>query len=174
MSLLFLRTYPDPVLRRPASPVETFDDRLRDLVREMTTQMRRHNGIGLAAPQVGVSRRVIVFDHDGRGGHLVNPVLLTRSEAVELGAEGCLSLPGVFADLPRHVTVLATGADLDGAPLTIDASGLLARCMQHEVDHLDGVLFIDRLEPSERRRVLAAYQEVGLTAVQKPSPRHHH
>lgn len=177
MGLLYLRTYPDPVLRTPAEPVTVFDDRLEDLIAELTLRMRVHHGVGLAAPQLGVASRVIVFlDADGRPQHLVNPVLVSRSAELAVAEEGCLSLPGLFAQLPRSTGVSAVGQRADGTTARFDASGFVARCVQHEIDHLDGVLFVDHLPPAERDRLLAALvEQAGPDALPRTatSPRHH-
>ncbi|HEY9523129.1 MAG TPA: peptide deformylase [Thermopolyspora sp.] len=156
MSAHQIRTFGDPALRESAHPVADFDRSLRDLVRSLQHTMRRGPGrAGLAAPQVGVPLRVIAFDVDGRRGHLVNP-RLELSERVIVADEACLSAPGVWWPLERSFSVMARGRDMHGRPLTIRAIGTLARVLQHEADHLDGILFSDRLPADERARFLSA------------------
>ncbi len=142
-------TYPDPFLTTRAAAVPRVDDRIRDLVRDMFETMRAAKGVGLAAPQVGVSRRVIVVDVspavEGEAPlALVNPEIVERRGA-EPGVEGCLSVPGVEGEVVRSAFVAVRGLDERGDPVRVEATGLLARALQHEIDHLDGVLFITRL-----------------------------
>ncbi len=142
-------TYPDPFLTRKAIPVLRVDDKVRELVRDMFETMHAASGVGLAAPQIGVGRRVIVVDvspmeTESLPVALVNPEIAERSGSVE-GMEGCLSVPGVEGLVPRAESVLVRGLDLQGQPVRIRATGFLARALQHEIDHLDGVLFIDRI-----------------------------
>lgn len=163
MSVLAVRLYGDPVLRQKAAEVTAFDDGLRRLVEDMRETMKAYNGVGLAATQVGVTQRVFVvdvpLDDERRATHtFVNPVL-DRREGSESGEEGCLSIPGVYEDVTRSLRVRARGVDEHGKPFEIVAEGFLARAIQHEVDHLDGVLFVDRLGPLKRqflRRTLDA------------------
>lgn len=152
---LALRYYGDPVLRRKADPVPAVDAAIRELIDSMFDAMYRERGIGLAAPQVGVSQRVFVVDVEGEGGErrklaLVNP-RMARVSGSTVAEEGCLSIPGIHADVKRHAEVTFEALDETGAPLTVHASGLLARALQHELDHLDGVLFIDRLSAIRRK-----------------------
>lgn len=142
-------TYPDPVLLGKSAPVPRVTDAVRELVRDMFETMRAANGIGLAAPQVGVGKRVIVVDvspvEPEQGPlALVNPVIAARRGAVE-GTEGCLSVPGVEGIVPRAEWVAVNGLTEAGEPVRIEAAGILARALQHEIDHLDGILFIDRI-----------------------------
>lgn len=151
-----IRLYSDPVLRTVADPVTAFDRRLRELVRSMQATTRAGAGrAGLAAPQIGVPLRVLVFELDGRSGHLVNP-RLEPSERTVVADEACLSAPGLWWPLERSYSVVARGRDMYGKPVTVRALGMLARVLQHEVDHLDGVLFGDRLSREDRERFLAA------------------
>jgi peptide deformylase len=152
-----IRLFGDPVLRTPADPVVDFDRQLRQLVDDLTDTMLEHSGVGLAAPQLGVGLRVFTFDVDDVVGHLVNPVLEFPDEEEEEGPEGCLSLPGVYFDTKRRHSVVAKGFTADGAPVQLVGSGLMARCVQHETDHLDGVLFLDRLDRESRK---AAMKEI--------------
>jgi peptide deformylase len=150
------------VLRRPAREVETIDAEVRTLVRDMFETMYEAEGIGLAAPQVGVSRRVIVVDVREKGVDpfpLVNPRLVEESPEREKLEEGCLSIPGVSAPVERAVRVVVEGLDLEGRPVRLEAEGLLGRCLLHEIDHLDGVLFIDRLGPLQRSMLLRRYRK---------------
>jgi peptide deformylase len=163
-----IRTFGDPALREPAGPVESFDDALRRLAEDMIATMHDAPGVGLAAPQVGRSIRLIVFDVQDEEGPqaLANPVL--RDEwGEQIEEEGCLSLPGLYFPVRRSMRVWAEGFDLDGHQVTIEAEELLARVLQHEVDHLAGVLFIDRLDAEHRGEALATIrdQALGLTPV---------
>src|SRR5690606_28219168 len=141
-----IRLFGDPVLRTPAEPVKDFDKELRQLVKDLTDTMIDAPGAGLAAPQLGVSLRVFTYYVDDRRGQLVNPTLVLSAE--QAGAEeGCLSLPGLAFPTPRAVGAVAKGFTMYGGPITLEGTHLLARCVQHETDHLDGVLFIDRMDP---------------------------
>jgi peptide deformylase len=158
-----IRMFGDPVLREPARPVESFDDALHRLADDMIETMHEAPGVGLAAPQVGRSLRLIVFDvQDDEGPTaMANPVL--RDEwGEQLEEEGCLSLPGLYYPLRRAMKVWADGFDLDGHEVMIEAEELLARVLQHEVDHLGGVLFIDRLEAEHRAEALATLRDQAL------------
>ena len=146
----------DPVLRTPAAVVTTFDKELRRLVKDLSDTMIEAPGVGLAAPQIGVGLRVFVYDVDDAFGHLVNPVLHFPSEEEQDGPEGCLSLPDLTFDCRRRQHVVAHGQNVYGDPVTIEGSDLLARCVQHETDHLDGILFVDRLDPETKRAALEA------------------
>lgn len=150
-----LRYFGDPVLTTPAAPVDRIDDSLRALAADMLATMGASRGVGLAANQVGVTKRVFVYDCLGMRGVLVNPVWRPVGEAAQTGSEGCLSIPGVRGVVTRHHTVIARGLDEFARPVAIRASGLLARCIQHETDHLDGVLFLTRMEPAERKAAMA-------------------
>jgi peptide deformylase len=153
-----IRLFGDPVLRTPADPVTTFDKELRVLVRDLTETMQDAPGAGLAAPQIGISLRVFVYDVEGVVGHLVNPSL-DLSEEQEEGEEGCLSLPGLAFPTKRAYRAVATGFNMYGDPVTVEGTDLMARCVQHETDHLDGVLFIDRLDREQRKLALKAIRE---------------
>ncbi|WP_406674632.1 peptide deformylase [Nonomuraea sp. N2-4H] len=156
MSVLPIRMFGDPVLRTVAEPVRDFDRELRRLVKSLTATLRAGPGrAGLAAPQLGEPVRVVVYDYDGKSGHLVNP-RLELSERRVTADEACLSAPGVWWPLERSYMVTARGRDMFGKPVTVRALGTLARVLQHETDHLDGVLFSDHLEEAERERFLAA------------------
>ena len=155
MTVQPIRLYGDPVLTTIANPVETFDKELRKLVADLTDTMLKAPGVGLAAPQIGVSLRVFSWWVDGELGHLCNPVL-DLSEDEQDGEEGCLSLPGLTYDTKRSMSVVARGMSMYGEPISIEGSELLARCIQHETDHLDGIVFIDRLDVGARKDAMKA------------------
>jgi peptide deformylase len=150
VSIRPIRLFGDPVLRTPGDPVTTFDAELRKLVKDLTDTMMDAPGVGLAAPQIGVGLRVFTFYVDEVLGHLINPTLKLSTE-VEVDDEGCLSFPGLAYPTSRSFGAVATGFDMHGEPITVEGTGQLARCVQHEADHLDGVLFIDRLDPAQRK-----------------------
>jgi peptide deformylase len=145
-----IRIFGDPVLRTPADPVTDFDAELRRLVKDLTDTMLDAPGVGLAAPQIGVSLRVFTYHVDDQLGHLINPSLDLSPEE-ETDDEGCLSFPGLTFPVARAYGVVAKGFNMHGEPVNLEGSGHLARCVQHETDHLDGVLFIDRLDPVARK-----------------------
>ncbi len=155
MSITPIRVFGDPVLRTPAAPVVDFDTGLRQLVADLTETMFAVGGAGLAAPQIGVGLRVFTWYVDGEVGHLVNPDVTPVGEEMEEASEGCLSIPGYRWDCRRHLHVAATGWNLHGDPVQVKGSHMLARAVQHETDHLDGVLFVDRLDPGAREAALA-------------------
>jgi peptide deformylase len=162
-----LRTIGDPVLRERARPVTEFDTKLRKLAHDMMDVMESEEGVGLAAPQVGVLSRVIVWKHpesDDERYYFVNPEIVERSEACCTLLEGCLSVPGESMEVSRAEEVVVTAQDLEGRALRMHVTGLLARIVQHEIDHLDGCLIVDRTSPEERRRVMKALRERILTA----------
>ena len=150
MSIKAIRLFGDPVLRTPAEPVTDFDAELRRLVKDLTDTMLEAPGLGLAAPQIGVGLRVFTYYIDDVLGHLINPTLQLSAEE-ETDDEGCLSFPSLQYPTPRSYGVVAGGFDMHGEPVTLEGTGQLARCVQHETDHLDGILFIDRLDPSQRK-----------------------
>jgi peptide deformylase len=150
VSIRPIRLFGDPVLRTPAEPVTDFDAELRRLVKDLTDTMLEAPGVGLAAPQIGVGLRVFTYNIDDVLGHLINPVL-RLSEDEETDDEGCLSFPGLQYPTKRSYGVVATGFNMHGDQVTIEGAGQLARCVQHETDHLDGILFIDRLDPAQRK-----------------------
>ncbi|HET7326135.1 MAG TPA: peptide deformylase [Nocardioidaceae bacterium] len=155
MSVKPIRLFGDPVLRTKAAPVVDFDKELRTLVADLTDTMQDAPGAGLAAPQIGVGLRVFTYYVDGELGHLVNPDL-TLSEDEQFGPEGCLSIPDLTFDCTRALRVVARGMNMHGEPVVIDGSDMLARAIQHENDHLDGVMFIDRLDRETRREAMRA------------------
>ncbi|MEX5712930.1 MULTISPECIES: peptide deformylase [Parafrankia] len=169
MSVRDIRLLGDPVLRTVADPVATFDRELRRLVDDLAETMRDAGGVGLAAPQLGVSLRVFTYlDDSDEVGHLINPVLGPFSEEMMDGEEGCLSLPGLAFDLRRPERVLAVGQNSHGDPVTVEGSGILSRCLQHETDHLDGILFIDRLDKETKRAAMKAIREAEWSNEPKP------
>jgi len=155
----------DPVLHRPSAQVTEFDEALRRLVLDMFASMAAADGVGLAANQIGVDARIFVIDcPDAAGedvvGYAINPVLTVLEPeddepAEELTEEGCLSVPGPYAELPRAFRARVDGVDVTGRPVSIEATGMAARCLQHEMDHLDGVVYVDRLPGEQRERLLA-------------------
>ncbi len=153
-----IRLFGDPVLRKPALEVVDFDKELRRLVADLTDTMLDAPGAGLAAPQIGIGLRVFTWHVDDEVGHLVNPVL-DLSEEEQDGPEGCLSIPGLSIDCRRALSVVAKGFDQHGEPVVIEGSELLARAIQHETDHLDGVLFLDRLDPANRKLAMKEIRE---------------
>jgi peptide deformylase len=162
-----IRLFGDPVLRTPAEAVVDFDKELRGLVRDLEETMMDAPGAGLAAPQIGVGLRVFTYYVDGELGHLINPSLDLSDDEQE-GDEGCLSLPDLTFNTRRALRVVAKGFDQHGEPVTIEGSELLARCIQHETDHLDGILFIDRLDRVTRKLALKAVREAEWAGEQPP------
>ena len=158
MSIQEIRFFGDPVLTTPASPVVDFDKELRVLVQDLTDTMLDAPGAGLAAPQIGVSLRVFVWDVDEALGHLINPVL-TLSEEMQDGEEGCLSFPELRYETPRAMRAVAKGFNMYGEPITVEGSEFLARALQHETDHLNGILFIDKLSAEDRKLAMKEIRE---------------
>ena len=156
---LDIRTFGDPVLKTRAAPVESFDESLVRLTQDMLGTMRDNEGVGLAATQVGRLKRVLVAAVEDDEYVIVNPVLTDRSETTETATEGCLSIPGIQVDVERPTAVTVSGQDVSGKPLQIEASDLLARVLQHEVDHLDGVLILDRTDRQSRKAALREWRE---------------
>ncbi|HEX3792788.1 MAG TPA: peptide deformylase [Pseudonocardiaceae bacterium] len=169
MAVRDVRLFGDPVLRERADQVTEFDRDLRRLVTDLTETLRDQRGSGLAATQIGVLSRVFVFHVDGVSGHLVNPVLDFPDEQEQDGPEGCLSIPGLYFDTVRRLNVVAKGADQHGRPLQVVGTGELSRCLQHETDHLDGVVFIDRLDTQSRKAALRAIRAAEWN--QSPTPK---
>jgi peptide deformylase len=159
-----VRLFGDPVLKQRAREVEDFDGSLAALVETMYETMYEAVGVGLAAPQIGVQRRIFTYDV-GEGPHaVVNPEIV-ESAGEWVFSEGCLSVPGLHFEIARPKVVTLRGIGLDGGDLETEADEMLARVFQHEIDHLDGILLLDRLEPDERKRALRALREQDLTAV---------
>jgi peptide deformylase len=151
-----IREVGDPVLRTPADEVTSFDRELAALVRDLLETVDHPGRAGLAAPQIGVGLRAFSYNIDGVIGHMVNPTIVELSEEAQDGDEGCLSVPGIWAPTVRAMHAVVEGFDVHGEPLTLEGSGLMARCLQHEVDHLDGKLFLDRLTGDARKSALRA------------------
>jgi peptide deformylase len=158
VSVRRIRTFGDPILRRPAAPVDDFDTSVHRLVTDLTETLASAGGAGLAAPQIGVGLRVFVYVAPGEQRrdidairHIVNPVLTEQDDEMIDDEEGCLSIPGLTYDLPRPRRIVATGSDVHGEPLRIEGTERMARCLAHETDHLDGILFVDRLDPERRK-----------------------
>lgn len=172
MAVQPIRLFGDPVLTTRADEVTSFDKELRNLVRDLTETMLDAPGVGLAAPQIGVSLRVFTYHvDDEQAGHLVNPVVRAVGEEEQDGDEGCLSLPGLAFPTVRKLKVVATGVDMHGEPVTVEGTELLARCVQHEVDHLDGILFIDRLDAEQRKAAMRAIREAEWSGMSAPAVR---
>ncbi|MCP2166237.1 peptide deformylase [Goodfellowiella coeruleoviolacea] len=169
MTVQPVRLFGDPVLTTPAAEVTTFDRELHKLVKDLRDTLHDERGAGLAAPQIGVSLRVFTFHVNDVEGHLVNPVLDFPDEEEQDGPEGCLSIPGLYYDTKRRLNVVAKGYTMHGDPVQVVGTGLLARCLQHETDHLDGVLFIDRLDTQTRKEALRAIRNAEWN--NQPGPR---
>lgn len=178
MSIQPIRFFGDPVLTTPAAEVSDFDKELRTLVQDLTDTMIDAPGAGLAAPQIGVPLRVFVWHVDDEFGHLVNPSL-DLSDELQEGEEGCLSFPDLAYETPRAMRAVARGWNMYGEPITVEGTELLARALQHETDHLNGVLFIDRLSPELRKQAMRdirqaewflSAQESGINPEIKVSP----
>lgn len=155
--------YGAAVLHRPCARVDSFDADLEALVEDMFASMYAANGVGLAASQIGVSKRVFVYDcpdasGENQAGHVINPVLTTIGAVAPpvSGPEACLSVPGQQAEVSRAAVATVTGTDVGGGPVTVTGTGLLARCFQHETDHLGGIVYVDLLPADERAAILAA------------------
>jgi peptide deformylase len=162
VTIMRIRTLGDPVLRQRTRPVEVFDDTLRRLVDDLFATMYDAPGVGLAANQVGLQLACFVYDdHDGHKGFVANPELADL-EGEQTDSEGCLSIPGPYADTTRALRVRLRGLGLDGEPLELEGEGLLARIFQHETDHLNGKLYIDRLDDDGRRDVMRQLREIEL------------
>ena len=158
MSIQEIRFFGDPVLTTPASPVVDFDKELRALVKDLTDTMLDAPGAGLAAPQIGVPLRVFVWDVDEALGHLINPVL-ELSDEMQDGEEGCLSFPELRYETPRAMRAVAKGFNMYGEPVVVEGTEFLARALQHETDHLNGILFIDKLSAENRKLAMKEIRE---------------
>ena len=178
MAIQPIRLFGDPVLVTPASPVIDFDKELRTLVADLTQTMQHAPGAGLAAPQIGVPLRVFVWDVDDELGHLINPTL-DLSDEMQEGEEGCLSFPQLSYQTPRAMRAVAKGWNMYGEPVIVEGTELLARALQHETDHLAGIVFIDRLPADSRKIAMKEIREsdwfgtaidAGITPTFKVSP----
>ncbi|NKX50061.1 peptide deformylase [Arthrobacter deserti] len=165
MTILSIRIIGDPVLRTKAEPVTDFGPELAKLVEDMDQTMEDVDGAGLAAPQGGASLRVFTFRIDGRRGHIINPVLETSEDFQPDVVEGCLSIPGLGFPVRRRRWARATGVDVHGNEVVVEGEGMLARCLQHETDHLDGILYTDRLDGEDRRKALRAIRDASYNTV---------
>ena len=154
---MVITTYGNPVLRQKAHPVETIDSEIKRVCESMVEALIRANGVGLAAPQIGVSKRIIVLDLDGEFHVLINPEFVDVCGEEDESQEGCLSVPGVEAPVLRKRRACVRGLTLDGKETEVEGEGLIARALQHEIDHLDGILFIDHLSPARRQSLLKEY-----------------
>lgn len=170
MAVLSIRVFGDPGLRTPAETITTFDEALARLADDMTETMKAAPGVGLAAPQVGVSRRLFTYDDgDEHAGALCNPEIVWYSEETQTGEEGCLSIPQIYFPVTRSLKVTVKAQTLDGQPVELEGEGLLARIFQHEIDHLNGILFVDRLDEQNRREAMRAIREAAL-GLAEPAP----
>jgi peptide deformylase len=171
VTVLQIRTFGDPVLRSPALDVVDFDDHLKTLASHMRETMLAAPGVGLAAPQVGVPRRLFTFDSGEDAGAYANPEVVWSSEETQEGEEGCLSIPGVYFPVVRAMKVRVRAQTLDAEPVEREAEGFLARIFQHEIDHLAGTLFVDRLDAEHRREAMRLIREAELgLAPTQPGP----
>lgn len=170
MAIRSIRLFGDPVLRTAAEPVADFDKQLRTLVKDLTQTLDDAQGAGLAAPQIGVGLRVFAYAVGEERGHLVNPVLEFPDEEEVEDEEGCLSFPGIYFDVKRRLNTVAKGFTDRGDPVQIVGTEILARCVQHETDHLDGVLFIDRMDQQTRKQAMKAIREADWNGPVKTSP----
>ena len=159
MSILDIRVLGDPVLRKPTKRVTEVTDELRTLIADMFETMYAAEGIGLAAPQVGRSERLTVVDVEGKKFALINPEMVSSDNTTEKAEEGCLSIPDIYGDVERPATVTVRFTDENGESREETASELLGRCFQHEIDHLDGKLFIDYLSPLKRKAAMSKWEK---------------
>jgi peptide deformylase len=154
-----LRIFGDPILKSRASPVKDFDGALKRLAEDMMRVMRESEGVGLAANQIGYLKRIFVTSYDDEEFVIANPVIEKRSENTGTDVEGCLSLPEIRVEVERPTAVTVSGQDLSGAPMRVEAEGILARIFQHEIDHLDGVLILDRTDRESRKNALREFRK---------------
>ena len=174
MAILEILEFPDPRLRKQAQPVEVFDAGLKQLVADMLETMYQAPGIGLAATQVDVHRQLVVLDvseNKDRPLVLVNPRILSK-EGAQVYQEGCLSVPGIFADVERALSIRVAAQDVDGKPFELEADDLLAVCIQHELDHLHGKVFVDYLSPLKREMVRKRLEKQRRERTQEPAREH--
>ncbi|QRZ60868.1 peptide deformylase [Rothia sp. ZJ932] len=175
MTILTIRTVGDPVLRTECEDITVFDEQLRTLVADMLETMYEVNGVGLAGPQVGISKRIFTYGNiAGREGHVINPVLTVGEEDQE-GSEGCLSVPGLSSETPRKNWAKVIGVDMYNQPVEIEGEGLFARMLQHETDHLYGKMFIDRVVGEDKKRIMRAiraaqYNDVSAAVIGERAP----
>lgn len=165
-----IRVFGDPVLKAPAAEVKDVDDKLVRLAEEMLVVMYEAPGIGLAAPQIGVQKQLFVYDNDGVSGTIINPTI-KESSGEWVYEEGCLSIPGLYVEMLRPKQILVHGWDLDGNELEFEADELWSRLIQHEFDHLHGVLMFDRMTPDQRKDALAEYARLQEQPAAPAKPR---
>src|ERR1700744_2815541 len=170
MAIRDIRLFGDPILRTAADPVTDFDKQLRSLVKDLTQTLDDAQGAGLAAPQIGVGLRVFAYAVGSERGYLVKPVLEFPDEEEQEGEEGCLSFPGIYFDVKRRLNTVAKGFTDRGDPVQIVGTEILARCVQHETNPLDGVLFIDRMDQQTRKQAMKAIREADWNGPVKTSP----
>jgi peptide deformylase len=154
-----IRLFGDPVLKTVSAPVDHVDDGVRALVDDLVDSVRLPGRAGVAAPQIGVNLRAFSYNIEGEVGYVINPELVEVTGEPELVDEGCLSVPGLWHKTPRHPFARVRGIDLDGNAIEVAGEGLMAQALQHEVDHLDGIVYLDRLEKDERRAAMRAVRE---------------
>ena len=154
-----IRLFGDPVLKTVSAPVEQIDDGVRALVADLVDSVRLPGRAGVAASQIGVNLRAFSYNVDGEVGYVLNPEIVEVSGEVELIDEGCLSVPGLWHKTPRHPFARVRGIDLDGNEIELSGNGLMAQALQHETDHLDGILYLDRLQKDERRAAMKEVRE---------------
>jgi peptide deformylase len=170
MAIRPIRLFGDPVLRTEADPVTDFDKQLRNLVKDLQQTLDDAEGAGLAAPQIGVGLRVFAYALGNERGYLVNPTLDFPDDEQVDGEEGCLSFPGIYYDVKRRLNTVARGFTDRGDPIQVVGTQILARCLQHETDHLDGVLFIDRMDAATRKEAMKAIRAADWNNPVKVSP----
>jgi peptide deformylase len=171
MAIRPIRLFGDPILLTEAEPVVDFDRQLRHLVKDLTETLRDAGGAGLAGPQIGVGLRVFAYNVNGQWGYLVNPALSFPDEQEQDGDEGCMSFPGLYFDVKRRQNTVARGFTDRGDPVQVVGSATLARCLQHETDHLDGVLFIDRMDLETRKAAMKAIRAADWSGLRvSPHP----
>jgi peptide deformylase len=156
-----IRLFGDPVLRTASDPIPEITDSIRNLILDLEQATDLPGRAGVAAPQIGVNLRAFSYKVDGVIGHLINPVLVETFGEPELVDEGCLSLPEIWSKTPRYPKVKVSGTTLEGEQVNIEAEGLLAQVLQHEIDHLDGKVYLDRLDPESRKKCMAALRETS-------------
>jgi peptide deformylase len=179
VKILDIRVLGDPILRKATTPVEEVTDDIRSLISDMFDTMYAAEGIGLAAPQVGRTERITVMDVEGKKFALINPQIIER-EGTQRGEEGCLSIPDIFGEVTRSSRVIVRALNENGEQIEAEGTELLARCMQHEIDHLDGKLFIDYLSMLKRRSAMSKWEKmkddypnfIRRVALEKHGPHH--
>jgi peptide deformylase len=154
-----IRIFGDPVLKTASAPIDTIDEGIRGLVDDLLDSVRPPGRAGVAASQIGVNLRAFSYNIDGDVGYILNPVIVETGGEKEPVDEGCLSVPGLWYPTPRYPFVRVVGSDLDGKPVELSGTGLLAQALQHEVDHLDGLLYLDRLDKDNRRAAMKEVRE---------------